>query len=258
MDANLKKALFTIDSILCANQKKDSASINENNTKCYENLKTSTKENKEKNEKGFEKCREEKLKNDLSNNTEQSNDSYSDDSLSNSNLIYTKIKKSNKDENTSPILKQDKFYQQNLTLTNPGLIFNTRSSASYNNNNNNIDHKNNLFSQSYSDELTSKTTATLKNIICSTIKYPKIINDSLFDPSNATMQCLLQSNQQDSVYQQNGNFSNNFQYCFPGLLPTTSNQNYNNGFQSHNPFVNYNQLLAINSGKDLTLYTEIN
>jgi hypothetical protein len=257
------KKLFTIDSILCVNQKE--IELNDN-YKSYDVVKLlkidRNNENKkhEQNDSIVKKTNDEiregsiKLNSDQRSNANKNSEDFRNDSFSkddftskyNSDLNQTRRYSDDNSKANSLYRIENKHHQEsyaNLNNNSTNAIFINKKTTD----DSNIDNskKNLIFPTVYTEDLTTKA-ETLKNFICSTIKNPKLIKDNPFEVNNEAMQCFIQANQQE--FQQN-NFSNNFQYCFPRIIASSGGQNFN-GFPG-NSFLNYNQLLSINSGKNL-------
>jgi hypothetical protein len=250
------KKLFTIDSILCVNQKE--IELNDN-YKSYDVVKLlkidRNNENKklEQNDSMAKKTNDEiregsiKLNNANKNIEDFRNDSFSKDDFPSkyySDLNQTRRYSDDNSKANSLHRIENKHQESYSNLSsNPNSIFinkKTTDDCSIDNSKKNL-----IFPSVYTEDLTTKA-ETLKHFICSTIKNPKLIKDNPFEVNNETMQCFIQANQQEF---QQSNFSNNFQYCFPRLIASSGGQSFN-GFPG-NSFLNYNQLLSINSGKNL-------
>ena len=252
------KKLFTIDSILCVNQK-DQSEFNEN-CKPYDVVKVTVDNNqryqqqiscnnndcssmslKKTTTTSNEMIRSE-INNDRSNLIKKNEDDFSTKYYFN-NSDLNKATHRYSEENSKTYFKTDNKQLQTNSFSN-SLFLNKKFSDT------DVNKKNATFSSTFvAEDLTSKA-ESLKHFICSTInnKNSKLIKENPFEVTNeGAMQCIIQSaNQQE--YQQN-NFPNNFQYCFPRLLTSAAGQNFTNGFQA-NSFLNYNQLMAFNSGKN--------
>ena len=232
----LKKALFTIDSILCV--KKEATTIN-NNDKESEFFKLSNENSQVLN---IENKKYSNVQNIEEFNDSFSNDINSEDFSKKYCLNYTNPRRSSDENSNGSILfkNQNKHNTVNLHLKQENVPHaNRRSIISYNNLD--LNKKNIIFPSTYSEDFA--TNDSHKNINCS-----KQINDSsnCFNHAGSTLQCIIQTNSHESIYHQKG-FSNNFQYCLPGLI-TTTGQNFTS--YQNNSFMNYNQFLAINSGKN--------
>ena len=251
------KKLFTIDSILCVNQKE--IELNDN-YKDYDVVKLLTIDRNKKYQQNEslekttnEEIREEPIKSSIESNKSKKNGDFNNDSFSKDDFA-SKYYSNNSDFNRM------RRYSDDNPRSNSTYKIENKNHASFSNFSNNTNSiylnkkptddsnidsskKNMIYPAVYAEDLTTKA-QTLKHFICSTIKNPKLIKDNPFEVTNEAMQCFIQSNQQE--FQQN-NFSNNFQYCFPRIIASSGGPNYN-GFQG-NSFINYNQLLSINSGK---------